>query len=297
MFDRLIGVYLVEKGLLDKNQLAEAYRIQESNCAKLGVIAVAEKLMTIAQAEQVNAMQASMDKRFGDIAIERGYLSETQVSRLVELQGNPYLAFIQALTDMGCISMAKLTDLEEEYQKLHGFTESDMAILKSGDVEKIVPLFLETDDPDYRSMFSMGVKNMYRLVDNHIYVGKAYKEKSLKDEVLGYQKFHGDENAFVGIAGKFEDVQKIAIAYTKDEFVETKEDALDAICELINCINGLYVTEQSRIDKYIELEPPNFSLSFPETCSDELMVMPVYICGGEVKYLIAVSKDIQVKTV
>ena len=172
MFDRLIGVYLVEKGLLDKSQLEKAYQIQESNCAKLGVIAVAEKLMTIAQAEQVNAMQASMDKRFGDIAIERGYLTDTQVSRLVELQGNPYLAFIQALTDMDCISMSKLAEVEEEYQKLHGFTESDMATLKSGDVEKIVPLFLETEDPIYRGMFSMGIKNMYRLVDSHVFVGK-----------------------------------------------------------------------------------------------------------------------------
>ena len=184
MFDRLIGVYLVEKGLLDKSQLEKAYQIQESNCAKLGVIAVAEKLMTIAQAEQVNAMQASMDKRFGDIAIERGYLTDTQVSRLVELQGNPYLAFIQALTDMDCISMSKLAEVEEEYQKLHGFTESDMATLKSGDVEKIVPLFLETEDPIYRGMFSMGIKNMYRLVDSHVFVGKAYKTKNIKDEVF-----------------------------------------------------------------------------------------------------------------
>ena len=115
--------------------------------------------------------------------------------------------------------MAKLTDLEEEYQKLHGFTESDMAILKSGDVEKIVPLFLDTDDPEYRSMFAMGVKNMYRLVDNHIYVGKAYKVKSLKDEVLGYQKFHGDENAFVGIAGKYEPVAVTAPRTTMSPFL------------------------------------------------------------------------------
>ena len=296
MFDRLIGVYLVEKGLLDKSQLEKAYQIQESNCAKLGVIAVAEKLMTIAQAEQVNAMQASMDKRFGDIAIERGYLTETQVSRLVELQGNPYLAFIQALTDMGAISMSKLAEVEEEYQKLHGFTESDMATLKSGDVEKIVPIFLETEDPIYRGMFSMGIKNMYRLVDSHVFVGKAYTTKNIKDEVLGYQKFHGDQNAFVGISGKFEDVQRMAKAYTKEEFVETKEDALDAVCELINCINGLYVTEQSKNSKFIELEPPGFSISSPEASCDEIMVMPVYICGGEVKYFIAVSKDIKITT-
>ncbi|SFU53717.1 chemotaxis protein CheX [Butyrivibrio sp. INlla21] len=295
MFDRLIGVYLLEQGLLDKNQIAEAYRLQESNRAKLGVIAVSEKLMSIAQAEQVNAMQASMDKRFGDIAVERGYLSETQVSRLLELQGNSYLAFIQAIVDLGYLSMEKLREVEEDYQVLHGFTESDMSALKSGDVERIVPIFLATDDPVYRAMFSMGIKNMYRLVDNHIFVGKAYKVSTIKDEVLGVQKFHGDQKAVVAISGKYEDVQRMAIAYTKEEFIETKEDALDAICELINCINGLYATEQSRNDTRIELEPPNFYVSFPEASCEEIMVMPIYICGGEVKYLIAISKDIEVK--
>ena len=295
MFDRLIGVYLLEQGLLDRNQLSEAYRLQESNRAKLGVIAVAEKLMSIAQAEQVNAMQASMDKRFGDIAVERGYLSEAQVTRLLELQGNSYLAFIQAVVDLGYLTMEKMREVEEDYQALHGFTESDMAALKSGDVEKIVPIFLSTDDPIYRGMFSMGVKNMYRLVDDHIFVGKAYTVSTIKDEVLGMQKFHGDQSGTVAIAGKYEDVQKMAIAYTKEEFIETKEDALDAICELINCINGLYATEKSRDDTRIELEPPNFYVSFPEADCEEIMVMPIYICGGEVKYLIAVSKNMEIK--
>ena len=94
MLDRLLGNYMLEKGLLNKGQLTQAFQTQESKRAKLGVIAVSERLMTIAQAEQVNALQASMDKRFGDIAIEKGYLSEMQLSRLLELQGNSYLAFV-----------------------------------------------------------------------------------------------------------------------------------------------------------------------------------------------------------
>jgi CheY-specific phosphatase CheX len=295
MLDRLLGTYLVEQGMISKTQLSEVYRKQESYRAKLGVIAVAEKLMTIAQAEQVNTLQASMDMRFGDIAIEKGYLTELQVQRLLGLQGNTYLTFLQAVVDLGFLSMEQLKQAEIDYQKIHGFTESDMAALKTGDVEKAVPIFLDTEEPLYSSMFSMGVKNMYRLVDNHVFVGQAYTAKVLKDEVLGYQKFHGDQNAVVAISGKYEDVRKMAIAYTKEEFIETREDALDAICELINCINGLYATEQSKSDARIELEPPNFSVSFSEASSEEMYVMPVYICGGEVKYLIAVSKNIQVQ--
>ncbi len=292
MLDRLIGAYLVEQGVLTKSQLVQVYSKQESDRAKLGVIAVAEKMMTIAQAEQVNMLQSSMDKRFGDIAVEKGYLTDIQVQRLLGLQGNTYLTFLQSVVDMGFQTMEQLESIEADYQKANGFTESDMAALKTGDVEKAVPIFLNSDDPVFGGMFAMGIKNMYRLVDNHVYVGKAYTSRALKDEVLGYQKFHGDQQAVVAISGKYEDVRKMAIAYTKEEFIETREDALDAVCELINCINGLYASEQSRNDSKIELEPPNFSVNFAQASSDEMIVMPVYISGGEVKYIIAVSKDI-----
>jgi CheY-specific phosphatase CheX len=294
MLDRLIGNFLVEQGQMTRTQLMEAYKLQESNRAKLGVIAVSEKLMTIAQAEQVNTLQSTMDKKFGDIAIEKGYLSETQVGRLLELQGNSYLAFLQAVVDLGILPMEKLKSAEEDYQKHHGFTESDMAALKTGDVAQAVPIFLGTDDPVFKAMFSMGVKNMYRLVDTHVYIGKAYTARAVKDEVLGYQAFRGDQQAVVAISGKYDDIRKMAIAYTKEEFIETREDALDAICELINCINGIYATEKSKQDIRIDLDPPNFNVSYAEALSEEMLVLPVYICGGEVKLIIAVSKDIVV---
>ena len=292
MLDRLIGNYLVERGMLTKSQLVEVYKEQEFNRAKLGVIAVAEKLMTIAQAEQVNMLQSSLDKRFGDIAIEKGYLSEAQVSRLLELQGNTYLAFLQAIVDKGYLSMEQLETAEADYQKLHGFTESDLAALKTGDVEQAVPIFLSTANPSYRSMFTIGIKNIYRLVDNHLYLGKAYTVDHVRDEVIGFQKFTGDRTATVAISGKYEDVQKMAVCYTREEFIDTKEDALDATCELINCINGLYASEQSRDDIKIELEPPEFKTSFTDARCDEMMVLPVFACGGEVKFIIAVSNDI-----
>lgn len=294
MLDRLLGTYLIEQGMLTKTQVSEVYKLQDSNRAKLGVIAVSEKLMTIAQAEQVNTLQASMDMKFGDIAIEKGYLAENQVSRLLELQGNSYLAFLQAIVDLGLLKMEQIETAERDYQAAHGFTESDMAALKAGDVEKCVPVFLQTDNPQYRAMFAMGVKSIYRLVDAHVYIGRSYTVKSIKDEVLGYQRFHGEQSAVVAVSGKYEDVQRMAIKYTNEEFIETREDALDAICELINCINGLYATEESRKDVKIELEPPNFMVSFSEVSCDEMIVLPIYICGGEIRYIITVTKDLKV---
>lgn len=292
MLDRLLGKYMVEKGILTKEQLRQVYHVQETNRAKLGVIAVSEKLMSIAQAEQVNSLQATVDKKFGDIAIEKGYLTDSQVGRLLELQGNSYLAFVQAIVDLGYLTMERIVTTEDEFRKDQGFGESVLNDLKEGDIEKIVPVFIDTDKSIIKKMFAMGIKNMYRLVDNHIYVGKAYTVTSIRDEMIGFQKFHGDENATIAILGKADDVQKMAVAYTKEEFIETDEDALDAICELINCINGLYASDRSRENIKIELEPPVFKTAFSEISGSEMIVMPVYISGGTVKYLIAITKDI-----
>ena len=44
----------------------------------------------------------------------------------------------------------------------------------------------------------------------------------------------------------------------------------------------------------LELEPPYFSVAFADASSEDMLVLPVYICGGEVRYAIAVSKDISI---
>ncbi len=56
---------------------------------KLGLIAIAEKLMTSEQTEELNTLQRQTDRRFGDLAIEKGYLTEQQLERLLENRGEP----------------------------------------------------------------------------------------------------------------------------------------------------------------------------------------------------------------
>ena len=63
---------------------------QQKVRVKLGLIAVAEGLMTQEEADRVNQLQAVMDRRFGDIAVEKGYLTEGQVNSLLKKQGNAY---------------------------------------------------------------------------------------------------------------------------------------------------------------------------------------------------------------
>lgn len=295
MFDRLMGKFLVEEGMLSKGQLDQVYRSQEENRAKLGVIAVSEKLMTIAQAEEINALQASRDMRFGDLAVARGYLQQEQVERLLAEQTNEFMAFSQAVVDHGYMTLEEVTGAVSGFQKKFGLLESDMEALKAGDIERIVPIFLGSDQKEYEQFLALAIKNIYRLVDAHICIGRARTTRELQGEAIGYQKIRGDCTLLMAITGKYSDMQNMAIAYTKEEFIETRGDALDALCELINCINGLYVTQKSLEGLNIELEPPVYLPGFASISAVGMVVMPVYIDNAEIELVVSMEKEVVVR--
>ena len=86
MVGYILGNYLVETGRITKEQLQDVLANAGKVRVKLGLIAVAEGYMTAAEAEEVNRLQAVMDKRFGDIAVENGYLTDEQVGALLKKQ-------------------------------------------------------------------------------------------------------------------------------------------------------------------------------------------------------------------
>ena len=167
MVNQLFGNYLVQAGMLTSDQLERAFETQNKVRVKLGLIAVTEKLMTLEQSEEVNKLQAVMDKRFGDIAIEKGYLSSEQVSRLLGLQGNQYLTFAQAVTDNGFMTLKEFENAFSEYQRKLSFTSTDMDALKSGDSDRIVPLFLPSGcDGLQVEQILVAVRTLLSLIDS-----------------------------------------------------------------------------------------------------------------------------------
>ena len=79
MFEEFFGEYLVKTGKLTSEQMLSVKEVMKTARVKLGLIAVAEKMLTESQADEINRLQAVMDKRFGDIAVEKGYLTDDQI--------------------------------------------------------------------------------------------------------------------------------------------------------------------------------------------------------------------------
>lgn len=294
MVSSIVGNYLIEKGLLTGEQFRDILNEQQKVRVKLGLIAVAEGLMTQEEADRVNQLQAVMDRRFGDIAVEKGYLTEGQVNSLLKKQGNAYLAFAQAMENQQLMTIEQLEQILLDYRCENNFTASDMDALKSDDVDSILPLFLPVDSEAYYGIAGTAVRTLMRLVDTGLYPDKAYIMQKTEDENGALQKVEGEKGFVSALGGKGNALQFTASVFGQEKFASVDEDALDAISELLNCINGLYVSE-CKDGSSLELMPPSFKTGIQGFESRKMLVLPIHIKNDCVDLMIAIGDEIEMK--
>ena len=285
MVEYILGNYLVGSGKLTDEQLEVVVEQLDKIRVKLGLIAVAEGMMTLAQAEEVNRLQSVRDKRFGDIAVENGYLTDDQIGNLLKAQGNTYMSFVQSLVNEGFVKMEEIDTLFEGYRVENGFTKSDMETLKSDDPERIVPLFLSADTMKYQDIIGVAVRTLIRCVDRHMYIGKAYLKDGIELKDAAVQEVEGEGGYVAGFMEQYGGLLKTASIFGQEDFKKVDIDALDAAGEFLNCVNGLHASALSKNGLILELLPPNLVTDKTEL-SGSVCVMPLYIKGMSMAFIV-----------
>ncbi|MBR1932029.1 MAG: hypothetical protein IJ833_11300 [Lachnospiraceae bacterium] len=295
MVSGIIGNYLVEKGVLTAEQLNSATEEQHKTRVKLGLIAVAEGLMTTEEADIVNMLQTAMDKRFGDIAVEKGYLTEGQVEALLKKQGNAYLAFAQALENMGLMTFEELEQHLADFQQENQFTASDIEDLKSDDADRIIKVFLDNSCQQYMELVGTAFRTLMRCVDTEIYPSRAYLTDFCAANTCAMQHVEGNPGFTTALLGMDDALLPVATIFGNEEFPEVNDDALDAVAELINCINGLYATSLSYTGEETDLLPPEFSHEIMALTGKEFLVLPIYIKGKRVDFAVSIENKVEMQ--
>jgi len=294
MFDQIFGNYLIRAGVITSEQLDEIIDFESTVRVKLGLIAVAEKLMTVEQADEVNQLQTIMDKRFGDIAVEKGYLTDDQVGQLLKKQGNIYMVFVQILIDKGILTLEQIEEHLKNYQNEQGFTHSDMDDLVSGDIERTVKLFLPQNDELYDRLCGIAVRTILRVINSSAYVSKAYIVDEVTVDNFAMQALEGDHKIVSGFAGSGNSLLSIADIFAGEEFDSVDLDALDAVGEFTNCINGLFASELSNEGVDIDMLPPEFYDNSVKVKGSQFCVFPITIGKKNVNFILAVDSDVTV---
>lgn len=291
MFSQLFGNYLIEKKIISKEEYVSSVQKQLSIRVKLGTIAIAEGLLNEEQVDMINKQQMQFDKRFGDIAIEKGLLTLSQIGDLLDKQGNPYMQFIEALTECTRLTPTVLEKTLSVFQREMGFSDEEMKALKRDDLDSMIPIFAFSAKPHVTELAGLMVRNINRFITRDFYIGKIKRLDSLPYCYLAGQKTIGkdyiqlalaeteDEGAFTLLASRF----------SGEEHKEADEDAFDAVCEFINVNSGLYASELSKKEIDLDMEPV-FAYK-DQMMSGEFYALPIYIENRRVDLIIAVNSD------
>lgn len=288
MVGYILGNYLVDTGRITKEQARVIFDSAGKVRVKLGLIAVAEGYMTAEEAEEVNRLQALMDKRFGDIAVEKKYLTEDQVGLLLQKQGNEYMIFLQTLVDLGIMDMAAADNVLRDYQNANGLTDAQCEDLKSGDVDRILPIFLPEEADRYKEIFGVAIRTLIRCIDREVSVGKAEMADGINGKNGSFQMMEAKDGnrIYVGLVEVDGGFLTTASIFAGEEFAEVDEDALDSCAELLNCINGLYASAKSKESVELELCPPSMYSEDTLLSGQQLCVLPVMVKGNAMKCVV-----------
>lgn len=287
MVENILGNYLVKTGKVTKEQLQTAIQKQDETRVKMGLLAVSEGILTIEQADYINGLQATMDKRFGDIAVEKGLLTDDQISNLLKKQGNAYLTFAQTLVNENLLSMQELEDMLDGFQEEYGFSKSDMEDLRSDEPERIVPLFLPPEAMCFKEIAGVMVRTLIRCADKHVFLDRAECTDLLQIKKATLQKMEafsapveGLKELESGFAEGNGALYELTSAFCKVGDL-AEEDMLDGAGEMLNCINGLFVSGLSRNGVECELLPP--VLMDRETELQDVMICKLPVCLDDKK--------------
>ncbi|MBI5676381.1 MAG: hypothetical protein HZC48_11250 [Nitrospirae bacterium] len=100
----LFGQYLLKQGLIKSGDTINARIMQLKNNRRIGDLARERGWLTDEEIDKILVIQEETLEIFGEIAVKEELLTETQIEELLKAQKDSYLFFGEALVQLGAIS-------------------------------------------------------------------------------------------------------------------------------------------------------------------------------------------------
>ncbi|MDE7200717.1 MAG: chemotaxis protein CheX [Lachnospiraceae bacterium] len=279
MINRLFGNYLVEKQILSQSQLDDLLPVQKDFKAEVETIAVINKVLTSAAAQELLGQIDKDKERFGEEAIEAGYLSDEKLDEILTYQSNTFMKLVQKLLDRGIFSLEQINPFLDEFQQRGGYNDAQISALIHDDLEQCIHIFVPMKSEQLKEYTLTLVRTIRRLIDCDAYLDKAYTARSLQLDKYACQMIIGDMHMKVYISAPDNGLLAIANHFTEDTYSAVDADALDNVGEFINCVNGLFATNLSYDDVAIDMNSPEYSIDGPFISNEKLYVIPIHANG------------------
>ena len=82
--------------------------------------------MNASEVDDTVIHQTHQDRKFGELAVELGYMTDEQVMELLKEQKPAFLSLGQVLLDDGILSNSDFEQIMNDYRSKNGLVESDI---------------------------------------------------------------------------------------------------------------------------------------------------------------------------
>lgn len=260
---------------------------QKGAKAKLGALAVDEKMMTPEQAEEINRQQARQNAPFGELAVKSGYLTQDQLDFLLDMQPRDYIILKQTLHDKKYIAAEAVDAALAAFKEELGISAAEFNHLLTNHVDTYISKIagINGREAPILTVFArLFITTVIRLVDKEIMVEKAVKVPHDNVPYTIALRLKGDATSALvfsagGVSSAVEFAGKFAEGFMGASIDATDDIARDAMKEFLNCVGGLFTTElTSKTHLNLDLEVPEFIDEL--SVESEIVELPFSLISG-----------------
>lgn len=268
---KFFGQYLLEKGIITKEQLLDAVAFQEEQNIKFGVYALKKGYITKEQLENVLKEQKNSDMKFGEIANKFRYLTQEQVVEIATKQQNDHIYLGAALVMKGHIDREVLDSELQEYQQ----EQAEYSPTRS------FPVKIEKEE-DLLYLIDLIDRLLLRVAGIKVKKGDIIKKHKQfeKGEYGAYVAFRGSLKATL----LFNFADNIALKITEKLLgEESKQTEIieDALKEFVNIISGNISAKLAQEGKISEFSVPAMLVDDVKLDEDQVVyAMPYHTVEG-----------------
>lgn len=227
---KFFGQFLLEKGIITREQLLKALEIQRQLSPLLGNIAIEKEWIEKKHAEKINIEQRRQDKRFGEIALSLSLLTEQQLEELLEEQRSRRKYFGEILVEQNYISQSTLNQqLQAHQQDNFEFGEQITSSLNKVQLRS-----------QSRTINEAFIRFYQRMLKISISMSDIYQTLPAKgnNRLFWSQQISSDKNYRLVLSMDKAHACHIASQFLKIHAKAMDELTIDAIAEFLNTFTG-----------------------------------------------------------
>ena len=250
MSNKFFGQYLLELGVINKQQLLLAIDLQRASHLTLGEIAIKKGYLTNLQATAINIEQQRTDERFGALAVSMGHLIGKQVSELFITQQNVRKFFGEVLVEQGILSKTVLLEQLEAHSEL-----KKLSTLKLDSA-----VYAHKHGKFIADTISMTVRLFLRIAKINVQVSNLSTENvKIKPIELAFSQFAQIPDPIrIGFIMEHGLIQTVANNFLNLEIKDNPAVSQDAVCEFLNIVLGNALANHCK-EGMTSLSPPVIS--------------------------------------